>query len=913
MTTRRTRVLSKLAGTLLPLALLGVASCCKRSTPGNTGGCTGALCSVSGEGVAPPIDFGDVPVGTMPPRSAKLTLTNMGSDTLNIGGETIGGADASDFKLASKLPSSLAPGASVSAVVQFSPSVGGERTAVITIQTDGSPAAVPVQVKGNGLDIQICSHPTTLDFGPVQVLGTPVPRALDIGNCGSSPVTISFTPISGPNAGDFTETGEQNQTLQPGQSVNITVSYQPSVMGPSTANLPYDVCGGSCPQSVNLTGVGVDGQLVCSPNPISFGTVASSATPPVIPVTCTNVGTEVLNITGLGTYSGSNAIFAFSGLPAFPDALSPVPPNQGFTFNVTYHGSGAAGGDSDELVANWTVEDPAVALRQYTDLLSGNQQAGPCSLTVSPSQVTFGNVAVGSSPAKSISLSNVGGTVCNVSAIALGAGTDAFFGLASGQATSFQVQPGTSGTIGVTFSPTSSNPPLLRKGSVTFTSDDPANGSGSVPLSAFISNQTQYSGGWPKWHMDNFNTGYSSDATAGLKGVVLWKYNIGKPSGVFGAGTYINSPVIDGNGNVYQMDINGKLYSLSSAGTPNWTQQLSSPSGDTHPSTPAILADGSLFVASGSDGSPPNLYYLSSAGAVVFSEPFGEDGFDSCPTLGVTGTLFLADDDGSGGSDPYSAIAFQASGSSVTQIAGLSLPLTAESERFGVVVASDDSTYWGNNGQFFGITPPSAGFKQMAAWPGSGVTTSNAGTSDPNILGAVVSDLALDTQTNNNLYAYSAWEDMSNSGSYTVQGNLAALDPATGAQKWLVTLPATALPSGSSGLASDSGNAAPAIAPDGTVYVGNGDGLRAIDGATGSVKWLFKSANVSSSPAIGLDGTIFYGAEDGNFYAVTSAGTLRFQVPTGGPISASPAIGADSNGSTFVAFTSDDGNVYAIQ
>jgi outer membrane protein assembly factor BamB len=322
-----------------------------------------------------------------------------------------------------------------------------------------------------------------------------------------------------------------------------------------------------------------------------------------------------------------------------------------------------------------------------------------------------------------------------------------------------------------------------------------------------------------------------------------------------------------------------------------------------------VLADGSMFFVTNDDGfasggNNASLYYLSSAGAVTFSEPFGEDGFDSCPTLGQDGTLFLADDDGSvsDGSGETSANAFGASAGAVSQIGGLSLPLTNESERFGVVVAADDTSYWGNNGQFFAITPPKAGFGLVAAWPKAGVTLATSG--------SAVSDLALDNFTNNNLYAYSGWLNGN-----SVQGNIAALNPATGAQKWIFNMPAAAVsaaivnstcPGGDA--CSAAGNAAPAIALDGTVYVGNGDGLYAINGATGAKLWVSSCGDVTSSPAIGADGTIFFGCGDGILYAVNPNGTLKFKVTTGGPISSSPAIAPDGT----VVFISDDGNLYAI-
>jgi outer membrane protein assembly factor BamB len=170
-----------------------------------------------------------------------------------------------------------------------------------------------------------------------------------------------------------------------------------------------------------------------------------------------------------------------------------------------------------------------------------------------------------------------------------------------------------------------------------------------------------------------------------------------------------------------------------------------------------------------------------------------------------------------------------------------------------------------------------------------------------------VSNLALDPN-NGNLYAYSAWETQGPDGGYTVQGNIAALTPATGAELWIFDIPAATLPAGWTALQSDVGNASPAVAYSGTVYVGGGNGLYALDSTTGKQQWLFNSANVSSSPAIGGDGTIFFGCDDGNFYAVTPAGQQRFVVPTGGPISSSPAIAPDGT----VYFVSDDGNLYAI-
>jgi outer membrane protein assembly factor BamB len=315
-----------------------------------------------------------------------------------------------------------------------------------------------------------------------------------------------------------------------------------------------------------------------------------------------------------------------------------------------------------------------------------------------------------------------------------------------------------------------------------------------------------------------------------------------------------------------------------------------------------------MAVAIGSAGSAPSLYDLSAAGAVTFSEAFGQAGFASSPGMDDYGTLYLADAHGGSaacggidGGDPYTALAFSSDGGSLAQVAGLALPFSKVSGTFGVAVDANETSYWGNNGQFFAVSSPASGFKQVAAWPACGVSLTSPSVN-------AVSNLALDFDNTGNLYAYSAWETSAPDGGYSVQGNIAALNPATGAQLWIFDIPAATLPVGWTPLQSDVGNASPAVAIDGTVYVGGGLGLYALDGATGAQQWLFPSVNVSSSPAIGGDGTIFFGCDDGSFYAVTPTGQLRFMVPTGGPISSSPAIDGDGT----VYFVSDDGNLYAI-
>jgi outer membrane protein assembly factor BamB len=430
-------------------------------------------------------------------------------------------------------------------------------------------------------------------------------------------------------------------------------------------------------------------------------------------------------------------------------------------------------------------------------------------------------------------------------------------------------------------------------------------------------------GGWPKWHADVANSGRNSADTSKLVGTVAWSYSIGAAGTspvTGGPDTYDSSPVVAADGTIYQVSMSGELYAFSPAGGLLWATQLTDPSSECYPSTPAIRADGSLVVLTGQDyqnstGATLQLFVVSSAGVVLFSEAYGEDGFDGPPTIGADGTVFLTDDDGSGGADPYSALAWTVQNGDLALYAGQNfgtIGANAGEEQLSVALTESESSYWALNGQYFALTAPTQSFTVAAPWPAAGITVANGSTDPDLVLTSANSRVAIDTKTTGFVLAYTGWEDgdiFSLAGPYSVLGSLTALNASTGAVQWTVTLPTTVLPSTwVNALISDSGSAAPAIASDGTVYVGTGTGLLAVNGATGATNWTFSSANVGSSPAIGGDGTVFFGCDDGTFYAVTSAGALRFKYLTGGPISSGPAIGPDGD----VYVVSDDGNLYAF-
>jgi outer membrane protein assembly factor BamB len=104
----------------------------------------------------------------------------------------------------------------------------------------------------------------------------------------------------------------------------------------------------------------------------------------------------------------------------------------------------------------------------------------------------------------------------------------------------------------------------------------------------------------------------------------------------------------------------------------------------------------------------------------------------------------------------------------------------------------------------------------------------------------------------------------------------------------------------------------PAVADDGTIYVGSDDGHLYAVNPDGTQKWRFPASGsigqVQSSPIIAADGTIYVGSNDGNLYAINPDGTTKWTFPTFNAVRSSPNIGSDDT----VYVGSDDGRVYAI-
>ena len=137
-----------------------------------------------------------------------------------------------------------------------------------------------------------------------------------------------------------------------------------------------------------------------------------------------------------------------------------------------------------------------------------------------------------------------------------------------------------------------------------------------------------------------------------------------------------------------------------------------------------------------------------------------------------------------------------------------------------------------------------------------------------------------------------------------------AVNPVTGNVQWTYSAP-----SGSVGV-----RGTVALSPDGsTVYVGSGGGVLSALTTSGTLKWTFPitgpdSGNIENAPAVGPDGTIYIatggtsGSTPSDIDAVNPDGTLKWKYTADGTFETTPAVGNDG----LVVAGDDAGTVVAL-
>jgi hypothetical protein len=414
------------------------------------------VCGVSANSVA----FGSVVVNTTSPAQ-HVTLENTGSGTLSTTSLAITGTYASMFAQSNNCGTSLAPGASCTISLTFSPKSTGTRVATLNIATSGWGGRKSVSLDGVGVAGATPAaglSPASLAFASQPVGTTSVAGTATLDNAGTGALSISGVTITGSNPGDFAQANNCGSSLAAGSTCTFSITFTPTASGSRSALLSVTDNSGGSPQTVSLAGTGSVPAASLSPASLSFGNQSVNTKSGTLTATLTNGGGAPLSLTSIALTGANPGDFA----------------------QTNTCGTSVAAGASCSISVTFdpTASGNRSASVSFTDNANGSPQSlslggtgTSVTVSLSPTSLSFGNQSVNTtSGVLAATLTNGGNAALSLTSIALTGANPGDFAQTNTCGTS--VAAGASCSISVTFDPTASG---NRSASVSFT--DNAGGS----------------------------------------------------------------------------------------------------------------------------------------------------------------------------------------------------------------------------------------------------------------------------------------------------------------------------------------------------------------------------------------------------------------------------------------------------
>ena len=230
-------------------------------------------------------NFGSQAVGTASSPES-FDLTNTGGAALAISSITASG----DFSQTNNCGAGLAPGASCTISVTFTPSQSGARSGAITVSDNASPATQTISLTGTGTGAQANLAPSSLTFTAQMVGTSSSPQSLSLSNSGSAALTISSITF----IGDFSQTNTCGASLAANSSCTISVTFTPTAAGSRTGSITVTDNASPATQTVSLSGTGTAPVASLFPTSLTFSSQALNTTSSPQTLTLSNTGTAAL-------------------------------------------------------------------------------------------------------------------------------------------------------------------------------------------------------------------------------------------------------------------------------------------------------------------------------------------------------------------------------------------------------------------------------------------------------------------------------------------------------------------------------------------------------------------------------------------------------------------------------------------
>ncbi len=202
------------------------------------------------------------PVGSA--AAAPVYLSNSGTLALNISAITITGRNPTEFSQTNTCGSSLAPGATCSVSVTFSPvlvsSYGESRTATLNVIHDGPFSPAAIFLSGTGSSALSVSSPSV--FFPSTTVGSSSSSAVTVRNLGSNALAInSIAFINSTASLVFSQTNNCGSSLAPNAACQVNLVFTPTAIASYSGALNISYGSSSTPQTVSVYGSGTSSSI----------------------------------------------------------------------------------------------------------------------------------------------------------------------------------------------------------------------------------------------------------------------------------------------------------------------------------------------------------------------------------------------------------------------------------------------------------------------------------------------------------------------------------------------------------------------------------------------------------------------------------------------------------------------------
>jgi hypothetical protein len=413
------------------------------------------------------VDFGSVPVNTTVTRQVTITV-DAGYQVELAQGDGLSPPFGFNFD---SDPDGCSPGGTGftgpgTCLVNetFTPTAAG--TSHATTYVDECPTGggqciqAPFTDTGTGIVPQPTADvaPTSISFGNQGLNTTSGAQNVTITNNGTGPLHISGLTASG----DFAAAGGSctGATVGVGSSCTASVTFHPTATGLRTGSLTITDDAANSPQSVPLSGTGVQQTAVVSPGSLSFPDQVVGSSSSDQAVTLVNTGSVPVDISSITT-SGD---FAVSPSGGTCPASGSVPVGASCTVAVHFAPTAAGTRNGTLVIGDDSSTGPHVIA------LSGNGIAAVAGVQTAPSSLDFGTVRVGATGGtQTVTVTNPGTAPLTFSQISA---TGDYAVASSSTCGTGSVQPGHSCTVDVTFQPTHTG---TRTGALVLSDNAPSN------------------------------------------------------------------------------------------------------------------------------------------------------------------------------------------------------------------------------------------------------------------------------------------------------------------------------------------------------------------------------------------------------------------------------------------------------